>query len=98
MKKTDFEMRDEYEFSNAKRDPIIPQKTKQTRITIYIDDDVLDSFRQLANEQQRGYQPMITEALRDYLNKSRITVNEDKEQSVIRRQPNVIRDELQAVA
>jgi uncharacterized protein (DUF4415 family) len=73
MKETSFEMREEYDFSNAKRGPIIPQKTKKTRITIYIDDDILDAFRQLANEQQRGYQPMINEALREYLEKSTMT-------------------------
>jgi len=88
---TDEKMREEYDFSNAKRGPIIPHKTKKTRITIYIDDEILDAFRRLANEQQRGYQPMINEALKEYLEKSRITVHE----GMLRR---VIREELQAAA
>jgi uncharacterized protein (DUF4415 family) len=91
MKETSFEMREEYDFSNAKRGSIIPQNTKQTRITIYIDDEILDAFRQLANKQQRGYQPMINEALKEYLEKSRMFLHEDMSR-------RVIREELQAVA
>ncbi|MEN8216256.1 MAG: hypothetical protein ABFS56_07735 [Pseudomonadota bacterium] len=45
----------------------------------------------MANEQQRGYQPMINEALREYLEKSTMTLHEN----MLRR---VIREELQAVA
>jgi uncharacterized protein (DUF4415 family) len=36
-------MNAEYEFSKAKRGAVIPQ-TGKTRITIYIDDDVLETF------------------------------------------------------
>ncbi len=37
-------MRNEYDFSQGKRGAIIPS-TGKTRITIYLDDEILDSFR-----------------------------------------------------
>lgn len=62
-------MKREYDFSKAKRGAVIPQ-TGKTRITIYIDDDVLEDFRKRADSMGRGYQTMINEALREYLGKS----------------------------
>jgi uncharacterized protein (DUF4415 family) len=62
-------MKREYDFSKAKRGAVIPQ-TGKTRITIYIDDDVLEDFRKRADSTGRGYQTMINEALREYLGKS----------------------------
>ena len=63
-------MRKEYDFSRGKRGPVVPQPGK-TRITIYIDDDVLEEFRERADSAGRGYQTIINEALREYLGKSR---------------------------
>ena len=59
-------MKKEYDFANAKRGAVIPQKGK-TRISIYIDNDVLEQFRQRADASGRGYQTMMNEALREYL-------------------------------
>jgi hypothetical protein len=59
-------MRAEYDFSKAKRGAIMPQKGK-TRISIFIDNAVLDAFRARANEAGTGYQTMMNEALRQYL-------------------------------
>ena len=56
-------MRSEYDFSNAKRGAVIASPGK-TRITIMLDDDVLDAFRARAAEEGRGYQTAINEALR----------------------------------
>lgn len=56
-------MRSEYDFSNAKRGAVIPPAGK-TRITIMLDNDVLDAFRARAEEEGRGYQTAINEALR----------------------------------
>jgi uncharacterized protein (DUF4415 family) len=36
----------------------------KTRITIYLDDEVLEQFRQLANECGKGYQTLINATLR----------------------------------
>ena len=59
-------MKDEYDFSKGKRGPIIPTKGK-TRITIYIDDLILDEFRSKSEEAGIGYQTMMNTALKNYL-------------------------------
>jgi uncharacterized protein (DUF4415 family) len=58
-------MRDEYDFSKARRGPILPIATGKTRITIRIDDDILDWFRQQVHEAGGGnYQTLVNQALR----------------------------------
>lgn len=83
-------MKKEYNFSNAKRGQVVQQPGK-TRITIYLDNDVLDEFRERADSIGFGYQTMINEALREYLNKKQGPVSE-----VILRK--VVREELERVA
>ena len=80
-------MKKEYNFKTAKRGQVVPQKGK-TRITIYLDADVIKEFRARAEKAGYGYQTMINEALRQYLKKSEKPLNE----KVIRR---VIREELE---
>ncbi|MBW2011913.1 MAG: BrnA antitoxin family protein [Deltaproteobacteria bacterium] len=82
-------MKQEYDFRNAKRGAVIPQKGK-TRITIYIDDDIINEFRNRAEMAGKGYQTIINDALREYIGKSKSTLDED----TLRR---VIREELKAV-
>ncbi len=62
-------MKDEYDFSKGKRGSIIPAKGK-TKITIYIDDSTLDAFRSRAEKAGTGYQTMMNDALKDYLNRN----------------------------
>jgi uncharacterized protein (DUF4415 family) len=62
-------MKAEYDFSKGKRGALLPSKGK-TRITIYIDDNILEEFRSRAEEAGTGYQTMINEALREYLSES----------------------------
>jgi uncharacterized protein (DUF4415 family) len=83
-------MKKEYNFKNGKRGPVVSHKGK-TRITIYIDNDVINEFRNRAEAAGYGYQTMINEALRQYIN------NSDKplDESAIRR---VIREELSKAA
>jgi len=59
-------MRDEYDFSKGKRGPAISSKGK-TRITIYLDDEILESFRERAEARGLGYQTLINEALKAHL-------------------------------
>ncbi|MCA9994308.1 MAG: BrnA antitoxin family protein [Anaerolineales bacterium] len=59
-------MKDEYDFSKGKRGAILPSKGK-SRITIYIDDAILDEFRARAEKAETGYQTMINDALKAYL-------------------------------
>jgi uncharacterized protein (DUF4415 family) len=56
-------MKKEYDFSKGKRGAVIAPKGK-TRITIYLDDEVLDRFRLTAERTGKGYQTLINEALR----------------------------------
>ena len=56
-------MRKEYNFSKGKRGPVVKTSGK-TRITIYLDDDILEAFRRRADASGRGYQTMINDALR----------------------------------
>ena len=62
-------MRTEYDFSKGKRGALIPSKGK-TRITIYIDDVVLDEFRARAERAGTGYQTLMNEALKAFLEKN----------------------------
>ncbi|MBN3858419.1 BrnA antitoxin family protein [Paraburkholderia sp. Ac-20340] len=59
-------MSDTFDFSQAKRGPILDPKGK-TRITIMLDDDVLQAFRERAASEGKGYQTLINEALRKSL-------------------------------
>ena len=59
-------MRNEYDFSKGKRGAVI-QSTGKTRITMYLDDDILDSFRQQAEADGIGYQTLINEVLKTHL-------------------------------
>lgn len=83
-------MKAEYDFSKGKRGALIPTKGK-TRITIYIDDTVLDEFRARAERAGTGYQTMMNEALKAFLEK-----NEKPVTAAVLRQ--IIREELPEVS
>jgi hypothetical protein len=53
----------ELDFSKGGRGPVLPS-TGKTRITIWIDDDILDAFRERSDAEGRGYQTAMNEALR----------------------------------
>lgn len=57
-------MRDEYDFSKAKRGAVIASAGK-TRITIMLDDDILEHFRAQADDEGIGYQTLINARLRE---------------------------------
>ena len=85
-------MRKEYDFSEAKRGAVIPSKGK-TRITIMLDDDVLEYFRSNAEDQGTGYQTMINTTLRAALAEPRRKPAEDKPLTVADLR-KVLREEL----
>ncbi|MFA5876445.1 MAG: BrnA antitoxin family protein [Candidatus Margulisiibacteriota bacterium] len=76
-------MKAEYNFSKGKRGALITSKGK-TRITIYIDNAVLDEFRARAERAGTGYQTMMNEALKAFLGKSERPLTEDVLRQVIR--------------
>lgn len=59
-------MKKTYDFSQGKRGAVIKTRGK-TRITIHLDNDVIDAFRGKAEEKGTGYQTLINDALRQYL-------------------------------
>lgn len=56
-------MRKEYDFSKAARGAVVASPGK-TRITIMLDNDVIEAFRVRAEAEGRGYQTAINETLR----------------------------------
>ncbi|MCG5054079.1 MAG: BrnA antitoxin family protein [Myxococcales bacterium] len=81
-------MKKNYDFSQAKRGPVVAQSPGKTSITIRIDDDILDWFREQADVAGGGnYQSMINEALRSHMAGASGSV-----EKVLRR---VVREELQ---
>jgi uncharacterized protein (DUF4415 family) len=62
----DVDMREEYDFSQAQRGPILPPMPGKTRISIRIDNDVLEWFR---DQVRHGgnYQTLMNRALRNYM-------------------------------
>lgn len=82
-------MKAEYDFANAERGPIIPVPKGKTRITIRLDDDLLEWFRDQADRAGGGnYQTLINQALREYVGSAGVPVEEK-----LRR---VIREELKS--
>ncbi|ROM91098.1 BrnA antitoxin family protein [Pseudomonas brassicacearum] len=59
-------MKEEYDFSSAKRGPVAASKGK-TRITIMLDDAVIEAARELAESAGYGYQTVINNTLRQAL-------------------------------
>lgn len=81
-------MKDEYDFSNARRGPVVAPAAGKTRITIRLDEDVLAWFKKQVTDAGGGnYQSLINAALRDYIVGSREPLEE-----TLRR---VVREELQ---
>ena len=78
-------MRAEYDFSKGKRGAVNPQKGK-TRISIFIDNAVLDGFRARAEKAGSGYQTMMNEALRKYLSEIDQPVTERALRQILRQE------------
>ena len=78
-------MKAEYDFSKAKRGAVIAQKGK-TRISIFIDNSVLDAFRAQAEKSGTGYQTMMNEALRKFIAEKDAPVTEKILRQVLRQE------------
>ena len=83
-------MEKEYDFSKGRRGAILPAKGK-TRITIYLDDAIVQAFKQQSEQTGKGYQTLINEALIAQLNGKDKTLN----QATVRK---IVREELRALA
>lgn len=89
MNSKDDEMLEEYDFSQSKRGPVVQAGPNKERITIRIDADILNWFRDYVNSRGGGsYQALINQALREYIE------GRDKDWETLLRR--VIREELRA--
>jgi uncharacterized protein (DUF4415 family) len=59
-------MKKVYDFSTADRGAVIATPSK-TRITIYLDDAVIDQYKKKSEKTGKGYQTLINDALRENL-------------------------------
>jgi uncharacterized protein (DUF4415 family) len=61
-------MKRRYDFSKARRGPVIPPTPGKTRITIRLDNGVIEHFQDLVDRAGGGnYQTLINDALREYI-------------------------------
>ena len=80
-------MKREYDFSKAKRGPVIPVPKGKVRLTIRLDEDVVAWFRVQVEKAGGGnYQTLINDALRQHVAREREPLEE-----TLRR---VIREEI----
>ncbi len=70
-------MREEYDFSKGTRGAIVPTPAGKTRITIRLDSDIVEWFRNQVERRGGGnYQTMINDALGDYITSDRETLEQ----------------------
>jgi uncharacterized protein (DUF4415 family) len=82
-------MKAEYDFSKARRGALAPAAPGKTRITIRLDNELIEWFKARVNEAGGGnYQSLINEALKEHV----------KQQGLERTLRRLIREELRRVA
>ena len=80
-------MKKEYDFSTGRRGAVLKVPPGKTRVTIRLDDDILDWFRQQVDDAGGGnYQTLINNALRSFMDR-----RQESLETTLRR---VIRDEI----
>ncbi len=84
-------MKKEYDFRNGRRGPVLEVPPGKTRVTIRLDNDVVDWFRQQVDDAGGGnYQTLINDALRRFMRQK-----QEPLEATLRR---VIRDEIRRAA
>lgn len=79
------EPRDKYDFSKGRRGPVLPISPGKTRITIRVDNTVLDWFRAKVHRAGGGsYQTLMNDALHEHIDRQSL-------EQTLRR---VLKDEL----
>jgi uncharacterized protein (DUF4415 family) len=81
-------MKDRYDFRKGRRGKVLPPEPEpegKTRITIRLDQDIVDRFFRMAEESggTTGYQTLINAALREYLD-GKVPKFEDTLRRIIR--------------
>ena len=76
-------MKKEYNLSKGKRGAVVPQVGK-TRITIYLDDGILERFKTQSQRTGKGYQTLINDALNSYLGLTAKPLTEEMVRKIVR--------------
>ena len=85
------DLKDAYSFSDSRRGAVVQPASGKTRITIRLDDDILDWFRSQVHSAGGGnYQTLINAALRMHI-ESQDSAGRDELEETLRR---VIREEM----
>ena len=88
MKKTAAEPYRDIDFTHAKRGPVVPSEPGKTKISIRLDNRILDYFRSIVEQAGGGnYQTLINDALMVYI----------QQQSMLEVVRQAVREELQSV-
>ncbi len=81
-------MKTEYDFSKGKRGSVVSAVNNKTRITIRLDDEILEWFRNEVDQMGGGnYQTLINSVLKNYIREQQSQPLED----ILRR---IVREEL----
>lgn len=84
-------MKKEYDFSKGKRGAVIAPDASKTRITIRLDEEILNWFRHEVHKAGGGnYQTLINKTLREHIRQQKESIEE-----VVRR---VVREEVKRIA
>ena len=88
MKKTAAELYRDIDFTNAKRGPVTPPEPGKTKISIRLDNRILEHFRSIVEQAGGGnYQTLINDALLEYI----------QQQSILEVVRQAVREEFQLV-
>ena len=89
MKKTAAKPYRDIDFTNAKRGPVIPPEIGKAKISIRLDNRVLEYFRAIVENAGGGnYQTLINDALMEYI----------QQQSMLKVVRQVVREEIKPIA
>ena len=89
MKKTAAEPYRDIDFKNAKRGPVVPPEMGKTKISIRLDNRVLEYFRSIVEKAGGGnYQTLINDALVEYI----------QQQSMLEAVRQAVREEIKPIA
>jgi uncharacterized protein (DUF4415 family) len=76
-------MKKVYDFSKGKRGAVVPAAGK-TRITIYVDDAVIQRFKAQSEKTGKGYQTLINEALKSHVGLAEQLVTQELVRKIVR--------------
>jgi uncharacterized protein (DUF4415 family) len=85
-------MKREYDFRKARRGPVVASTPGKTRITIRLDNDIIEHFLEKADRAGgANYQTLINDALREYIQGARL---ETVVRQAVRKEVRAVREDL----